>query len=156
MNWVLPVTGLVAQPAAAPAQPASLAPAPDAAIARAAELRTRLTTRLSDLEKRYAELQTKVIDLTAQRGELAVELSEALREVTLRTAPVAVSHSLSVASLEPDANHAPPFAHDCGGMHGGAGLLEPEFGVMLGCEAVRGALPHRLHDAGWRLADHQL
>jgi hypothetical protein len=52
-------------------------------IARAAELRTRLTTRLSDLEKRYAELQTKVIDLTAQRGELLVELSEALRDVTL-------------------------------------------------------------------------
>ncbi|MBI5491008.1 MAG: AgmX/PglI C-terminal domain-containing protein [Deltaproteobacteria bacterium] len=52
-------------------------------INRAGELRTRLTQRLADLEKHYAELQTKVIDLTAQRGELMVEMDEALRDVTL-------------------------------------------------------------------------
>jgi hypothetical protein len=56
-------------------------------IRRAGALRERLTRRLSDLEQRYAELQTKVIDLTAQRGELTVELDEVLRDVTLEVPP---------------------------------------------------------------------
>jgi len=52
-------------------------------INRAGELRTRLTTRLSDLEKRYNELQMKIIDLTAQRGEMDVEIKEAIRDIDL-------------------------------------------------------------------------
>ncbi|MBN1769618.1 MAG: DUF4139 domain-containing protein [Deltaproteobacteria bacterium] len=50
-------------------------------IARAGELRTRLTQRLSELQKRFDELQTKITDLTARRGEMYVELTELLREV---------------------------------------------------------------------------
>lgn len=52
-------------------------------IRRAAALRERLVKRLSDLQKRYDTLQTTIIDLTAQRGELLVEMAEAIRDVTL-------------------------------------------------------------------------
>lgn len=50
-------------------------------VPRAGALRTRLTQRLNDLQKRFDELQTKITDLTARRGELSVELTELLREV---------------------------------------------------------------------------
>ncbi|MDI7268450.1 MAG: DUF4139 domain-containing protein [Myxococcota bacterium] len=52
-------------------------------IRRATALRERLLKRLSDLQKRYDTLQTTIIDLTAQRGELLVEMAEAIRDVTL-------------------------------------------------------------------------
>ncbi|MBI5488348.1 MAG: DUF4139 domain-containing protein [Deltaproteobacteria bacterium] len=75
-------------------------------IQRAGDLRTRLTTRLDELQKRYAELQTQIIDLTSQRGELLVELTEALRDVTLEVpddAPAA-----PVGSAAPSAPPAEP------------------------------------------------
>lgn len=52
-------------------------------IRRAAELRRRLINRLTELQRNYDELQTKVIDLTDERGQLVVEMSEALQGVTL-------------------------------------------------------------------------
>ena len=73
-------------------------------INRAGELRTRLTQRLSDLEKRYAELQTKVIDLTAQRGELMVEMDEALRDVTLEVPDEPVEAPAAAPAAAPDAS----------------------------------------------------
>ncbi|MBI5501973.1 MAG: DUF4139 domain-containing protein [Deltaproteobacteria bacterium] len=80
-------------------------------IQRAGDLRTRLTTRLEELHKRYAELQTQIIDLTSQRGELMVELTEALRDVTLEVPdePAAAPGGAggAAAPAEPSAAPAP-------------------------------------------------
>jgi hypothetical protein len=81
-------------------------------IGRAGELRTRLVTRLSDLEKRYNELQTKIIDLTAQRGELDVEMKESIRDVELEVPePPAASPTTPAADASaPGAAPAPASA----------------------------------------------
>jgi hypothetical protein len=76
-------------------------------IGRAGELRTRLTQRLTELQKRYDGLQTKIIDLTAQRGEMVVEMSEALRDVDLEvpeppaTPPPAAPATSGAPAAEP-------------------------------------------------------
>ncbi|MBI4918109.1 MAG: DUF4139 domain-containing protein, partial [Acidobacteria bacterium] len=78
-------------------------------ITRAGELRTRLTTRLSDLEKRYNELQMKIIDLTAQRGELDVEIKEAIRDIELEVPePAAAPAEPAAPAAAPSAPPAPP------------------------------------------------
>jgi hypothetical protein len=82
-------------------------------IARAGELRTRLTSRLSELQKRFDELQTKITDLTARRGELYVELTELLREVDFKVpeepAPApAAAPAAEAPAAAPPAAPAPP------------------------------------------------
>jgi hypothetical protein len=82
-------------------------------IGRAGELRTRLTQRLTELQKRYDTLQTKIIDLTAQRGEMVVEMAEALREVDLEVpeppaTPPPAAPAATGAAAAPAAPAAPP------------------------------------------------
>jgi hypothetical protein len=75
-------------------------------IARAADLRNRLTQRLNELQRKFAELQTKIIDLTSRRGELNVEMAEALRDVDLEV-PEAPRET-GPAGATSDAEVAPP------------------------------------------------
>jgi hypothetical protein len=82
-------------------------------IARAGELRTRLTQRLAELQKRFDTLQTQITDLTARRGELYVELTELLREVDFKVpeepAPApAAAPAAEAPAAAPPAAPAPP------------------------------------------------
>lgn len=78
-------------------------------IARAGQLRTRLTERLSELQKRFDELQTKITDLTARRGEMYVELTELLREVDFKV-PETPAPAAAPAAAPPAPGAAPPAA----------------------------------------------
>lgn len=52
-------------------------------IARARDLRDRLTRRLSELSSRVDALTNQIVELDAERSEMRVRMSEALRELTL-------------------------------------------------------------------------
>ena len=55
-------------------------------IARARDLRDRLTRRLSELSARIDELTNQIVELDAERSEMRVRMSESLRDLTLDTA----------------------------------------------------------------------
>lgn len=52
-------------------------------IARARDLRNRLTQRLSELSERIDALTNQIVELDAERSEMRVRLSESLRDLTL-------------------------------------------------------------------------
>lgn len=52
-------------------------------IARARDLRDRLTSRLTELTARIDSLTNRIVEIDAERSELRVRLSESLRDLTL-------------------------------------------------------------------------
>lgn len=58
-------------------------------ISRASDLRDRLTRRLSELSSRIDRLTNQIVELDAERSEMQVRMSEALRDLTLEVGPAA-------------------------------------------------------------------